>query len=273
MGGEAKAKFYACEILLGLEDLHAKNIIYRDLKLENVLLDVKGHCYLSDFGLAVQKKHSDGYSGTPGYIAPEIILKQKYDRRIDFFSYGVLVYRMLAGKKPFAPTTHRMKRMKRMSKRALYDYQTLNVEPCYPRSYFCSNAKNFLQQLLRNDPSQRLGSNNISEKKNHPWFADINWKDYKAHNINPPTIPHDYEFQQELDLTNTVVKRKASSASVDTDTKILDDFNYNKPLNYQHDIIDLLNKSNIQNDATYGSYVITNEGIMMKKKKRKKCTI
>merc|ERR1712098_369600 len=77
---EAKAKFYACEILLGLEDLHAKNIIYRDLKLENVLLDVKGHCYLSDFGLAVQKKHSDGYSGTPGYIAPEIILKQKYDR-------------------------------------------------------------------------------------------------------------------------------------------------------------------------------------------------
>ena len=48
----------------------------------------------------------------------------------------------------------------------------------------------FCNQLLRNDPSQRLGSNNISEIKNHPWFADINWKDYKAHNINPPTIPH-----------------------------------------------------------------------------------
>jgi len=111
---EERSRFYAAEILLGLEHMHSKNIVYRDMKLENVLLDEFGHCRISDLGLAV--KMSDkvrGYAGTPGYTAPEVIKNKYYSHMADFFSYGVMVYRFLSGKKPFAKKLDRKERDRR----------------------------------------------------------------------------------------------------------------------------------------------------------------
>ena len=98
-----KSVFYAAQVLLGLEHIHSKGIIYRDLKLENVLLDEHGNVKLSDLGLAVKEKPEGvrGYAGTPGYTAPEVVLSHYYDHRIDFFSFGVMVYRFLCGRKPY----------------------------------------------------------------------------------------------------------------------------------------------------------------------------
>ena len=99
---EERSKFYAAEIILGLEHIHEKDIIYRDLKLENVLLDEKGHCKLSDFGLSIKtKKPIRGYAGTPGYTAPEVVENKYYNKAADYFSLGVLIYRLISGKKPF----------------------------------------------------------------------------------------------------------------------------------------------------------------------------
>jgi len=99
---EKRGRFYAAEILLGLEHIHATNVIYRDLKLENVLLDPLGHCRLSDLGLAViTDKKIKGYAGTPGYTAPEMIKSRHYGPSVDIFSFGVLLYLMLCGSKPF----------------------------------------------------------------------------------------------------------------------------------------------------------------------------
>ncbi|ETO03866.1 rhodopsin kinase, partial [Reticulomyxa filosa] len=97
---EERSRFYAAEVLLGLEHIHSKGIIYRDLKLENVLLDSRGHCKISDLGLAVKMETGGvrGYAGTPGYTAPEVVLSLHYDTIADFFSFGVMIYRFLCGK-------------------------------------------------------------------------------------------------------------------------------------------------------------------------------
>lgn len=99
---EKRARFYAAQVLLGLEHVHKLSIIYRDMKLENVLADGFGHCRLSDLGLAVVTKVKiKGYAGTPGYTAPEMIKNKLYGPAADIFSYGVMLYRMLCGSKPF----------------------------------------------------------------------------------------------------------------------------------------------------------------------------
>jgi len=100
---EERSRFYAAEVLLGLDHIHSKGIIYRDLKLENVLVDEKGHCKISDLGLAVRmsKELVKGYAGTPGYTAPEVVLSHYYDHIVDFFSLGVMIYRFLCGKNHF----------------------------------------------------------------------------------------------------------------------------------------------------------------------------
>eukprot|EP01084_Bolivina_argentea_P017258 32235_1 len=97
-----KSRFYAASVLLGLQHIHSKGIVYRDIKLENVLLGSDGNCKISDLGLAVRsKKHVRGYAGTPGYTAPEVCLQQSYHFKADFFSFGVMIYRFLSGRKPF----------------------------------------------------------------------------------------------------------------------------------------------------------------------------
>ncbi|KAJ2738156.1 Serine/threonine kinase, partial [Coemansia sp. BCRC 34301] len=103
--GERRAKFFACEILLGLAYFHKVGIIYRDLKLDNILLDKDGHVKIADYGLC---KENMGYGqttitfcGTPEFMAPEIVLEQRYGRAVDWWAFGVLIYEMILGTSPF----------------------------------------------------------------------------------------------------------------------------------------------------------------------------
>eukprot|EP00475_Leptophrys_vorax_P027336 TRINITY_DN38991_c0_g1_i1.p1 TRINITY_DN38991_c0_g1~~TRINITY_DN38991_c0_g1_i1.p1 ORF type:complete len:644 (-),score=188.23 TRINITY_DN38991_c0_g1_i1:94-1989(-) len=177
---EVRSRFYSAEVLLGLEHIHSKGIIYRDIKLENILLDAKGHCKVSDLGLAVMTKDKvKGYAGTPGYTAPEVILMQPYDKMCDFFSYGVLIYRLLSGRKPFG--SH-------MGSSDL-DKNVVSVEPEYPEEFFSPEAIDLLTKLMVKDPSKRLGANGIEEIKQHPWFDPIDWGLLEAGYLDPPFVP------------------------------------------------------------------------------------
>jgi len=105
---EIRVKFYAAEILLALECLHNMNIVYRDLKPENLLLDAEGHIRLTDFGLSkILKKRETCFSfcGTPEYLAPEIITGEGYNQDIDFWAFGLIIYEMLSGINPFKVST------------------------------------------------------------------------------------------------------------------------------------------------------------------------
>jgi len=182
---EKRARFYAAQVLLGLEHIHSQNIIYRDMKLENVLLDHQGHCRISDLGLAVVANGQiKGYAGTPGYTAPEMIKNKTYNFSVDIFSFGVMLYRMICGTKPFKGKVDRD-----------LDKSVLERKPQFSREVFSKEAISLLNGLLQKKPEHRLGcgEKGISEIKEHPFFESIDWGLLEAGYIDPPFVPNKFD--------------------------------------------------------------------------------
>jgi len=160
------ARFYAAEVILVLDYLHSKDVAYRDLKPENLLINELGHIKLVDFGFAKQIiDRSYSMCGTPEYLAPEIILSTGHDKRVDLWSLGILIFDMLAGYPPF--------NQEQSSKKTIFE-MILNEKPEYP-PHFHAQAQDLLSKLLITNPSERLGSNGMDSLKNHPWFIGLDW--------------------------------------------------------------------------------------------------
>merc|ERR1711988_1203367 len=180
---EGRCRFYASEILLAIEYLHRLNIIYRDMKPENVLLDADGHVKLTDFGLS-KEGIMDNFSaksmcGTPEYLAPEILDKKGHGKAVDWYSLGALMYEMLTGLPPFY-TRDREQLFAR----------TRGGDLSYP-SYITPVAKSLLQSLLQRDPDRRLGGGHgdADEVKCHPFFNGIDWTAFQQRRVTPPFKP------------------------------------------------------------------------------------
>jgi len=186
-----RVRFYVMELVLALDFLHKNNMVYRDLKPENILLDTKGHIKLTDFGLSKILETEDDKAfticGTPQYLAPEVILKKGYDKAVDWWSLGCVMYEMLTGKLPFP-----IRKGTKLNRR-IYQH-----EVDFPKK-IDSNAKDLIQKLLIVDPNERFGSGpEGGEKiKNHPFFKGINWKNVEDRKIKPPFIP---KLKKETDL-------------------------------------------------------------------------
>ncbi|XP_019715328.1 protein kinase C delta type-like [Hippocampus comes] len=174
-----RATFYAAEIIVGLQFLHSKGIIYRDLKLDNVMLDKDGHIKIADFGMCKENVFGDArastFCGTPDYIAPEILLGQKYTFSVDWWSFGVLVYEMLIGQSPFQGD----------DEDELFE-SIRSDTPHYPR-WIPKEARKLLELLFERDPTRRLGV--VGNIRAQPFFKSVNWSALERREVEPPFKP------------------------------------------------------------------------------------
>uniref|UniRef100_A0A672T7R8 Protein kinase C n=1 Tax=Sinocyclocheilus grahami TaxID=75366 RepID=A0A672T7R8_SINGR len=174
-----RTMFYAAEIVCGLQFLHSKGIVYRDLKLDNILLDIDGHIKIADFGMCKENIFGEArtctFCGTPDYIAPEILLGQKYGTSVDWWSFGVLLYEMLIGQSPFHG--HDEEEL----------FQSIRTDdPCYPR-WLTRDARDILVKLFVREPERRLGvKGNIRQ---HAFFRDTDWNALEKRQVEPPFRP------------------------------------------------------------------------------------
>ncbi|XP_054072304.1 protein kinase C delta type isoform X3 [Rissa tridactyla] len=174
-----RATFYGAEILCGLQFLHSKGIIYRDLKLDNVMLDKEGHIKIADFGMCkenvVGENKASTFCGTPDYIAPEILLGLRYTFSVDWWSFGVLLYEMLIGQSPFHGDDEDEL------------FESIRVDtPHYPR-WITKESKDILEKLFERDPTRRLGV--TGSIRDHPFFKTINWAALEKREVDPPFRP------------------------------------------------------------------------------------
>ncbi|XP_057349486.1 RAC-beta serine/threonine-protein kinase isoform X1 [Manis pentadactyla] len=180
---EERARFYGAEIVSALEYLHSKDVVYRDIKLENLMLDKDGHIKITDFGLC-KEGISDGatmktFCGTPEYLAPEVLEDNDYGRAVDWWGLGVVMYEMMCGRLPFYNQDHER----------LFEL-ILMEEIRFPRT-LSPEAKSLLAGLLKKDPKQRLGGGpgDAREVMEHRFFLGINWQDVMQKKLLPPFKP------------------------------------------------------------------------------------
>lgn len=174
------ASFYAAEIILALQYLHEHNVVYRDLKPENLLLDRDGHLKITDFGFA-KRLHDRTWTlcGTPEYLAPEIIQSKGHNKAVDWWALGILIYEMLTGYPPFFDDT------------AFAIYEKILAGKIEWPKHIDPVAKDLIRKLLVNDRTKRLGSmkNEAEDVKRHRWFKGTDWDDVYYKRLKPPIIP------------------------------------------------------------------------------------
>ncbi|KAI1087574.1 Pkinase-domain-containing protein [Rostrohypoxylon terebratum] len=178
-----RARFYTAELLCALECLHGFNVIYRDLKPENILLDYQGHIALCDFGLCKldmkDEDRTNTFCGTPEYLAPELLMGKGYNKTVDWWTLGVLLYEMLTGLPPFYDeNTNEM-------------YRKILSEPLHFPSadVVPPAAKDLLSKLLNRNPEERLGAAGSAEIKAHPFFHAIDWRKLLQRKYEPTFKP------------------------------------------------------------------------------------
>jgi len=188
-----RVRLYAAEIILAIKHLHEKDVIYRDLKPENLLLDEDGHIMLTDFGLSkeavTRKNGARTFCGTPEYLAPEILQAFGHGKAVDWWSLGTLMYEMLTGLPPFYS----------QNRKVMFE-RILNSELTFP-PHIQADAQHLLAALLKRDPEERLGSGakDATEIMEHPFFKSLDWERVAKREYTPKYKP---EIRDVLDTSN-----------------------------------------------------------------------
>ncbi|XP_067086871.1 serine/threonine-protein kinase N2-like isoform X1 [Osmerus mordax] len=224
---EPRAVFYAGCVVLGLQYLHDHKIVYRDLKLDNLLLDTEGYVKIADFGLCKEgmgfQDRTSTFCGTPEFLAPEVLTETSYTRAVDWWGLGVLIFEMLVGESPFPGD----------DEEEVFD-SIVNDEVRYPR-FLTTEAISIMRRLLRRNPERRLGAGerDAEEVKKHPFFRNMDWDGLLAKKVRPPFVPtikgredvsnFDEEFTSEAPVLTPPKEPRALTSS---EQEMFDDFDY-----------------------------------------------
>jgi len=264
-----RSQYYAARTILGLKALHELNICYRDIKPENMLVDEQGRIRLSDLGLAC-RVHTElkGASGTPGYMAPEMLRKEVYDHRVDYFSFGCMLIEFILGVCPFrtkeAANWGGKKKKKKKKKNAdggddaaaakaakkkdacakmaqaiLEMNPDMSADLWTEPNFKKAHAREFCKKLLNKDPEKRLGGNGIKEIMDHAYFADLDFDAIVSETIEPPFAPGKNINAKDADAIGEFESLGAEVSLEDKDFKIAD-WNFVSPKAYQAEIVWLL---------------------------------
>ncbi|XP_016072320.1 PREDICTED: protein kinase C zeta type [Miniopterus natalensis] len=184
---QTTSRFYAAEICIALNFLHERGIIYRDLKLDNVLLDADGHIKLTDYGMCKEGlgpgDTTSTFCGTPNYIAPEILRGEEYGFSVDWWALGVLMFEMMAGRSPFDIITDNPD-----MNTEDYLFQVILEKPIRIPRFLSVKASHVLKGFLNKDPKERLGcrpQTGFSDIKSHAFFRSIDWDLVMSQNPSP----------------------------------------------------------------------------------------
>ncbi|XP_071969329.1 protein kinase C delta type-like [Engystomops pustulosus] len=237
-------RFFAAEVICGLQFLHSRGIIHRDIKPENMLLDSVGHLKIADFGLSVTNIFGNQkiteYAGTLSYMAPEILEKRPYNAAVDYFAAGVTIYEMATKQYPFYTGQESRK----------IELSLIKDDPSYPKD-LNPQIKDILEGLLNKSPERRqVAVDNIRE---HPFFLGIQWKDIESATAHPPLLlkPRPVKTSQIIDhiLTSTEANKPQMAKR---DKKLFSGFTF---ANDGWKIIKPIQEPVIQHRRTFGRLV------------------
>ena len=181
---ETQTKFYIACIITALQYIHSKNIMHRDLKPENLMLDAKGYVHITDFGVArnYHKNNKTETSGTPGYMAPEVLCGKNHNFLVDYYAIGVIGYECMFGHRPYSGRSRKEIREQVLSKQ-------INISKHDLPKLWNVESSEFINKLLERKWSMRLGKGGCDEVKAHSWFKDFDWEGLKKFEVVAPFIP------------------------------------------------------------------------------------
>ena len=216
---EEQTKFLISSILIGLEYIHSQNILFRDLKPENLVFDSKGYLLITDFGIAKRYtiNNKKDTSGTVGYLAPEVLCNVNHGFSIDYYSVGIITYELIFGHRPYlGKSKHEIKQLI-LTQQAHVDYDEL------PNG-FQEDVCDFINKLIQRKPKNRLGKNGIKEVIGHSWFNDYDWDAMKKKKKIAPYLPKNGDnFDRKYCMGND----KIGTDTIERYASIMNDSEYN----------------------------------------------
>ena len=238
---EEETKFFISCLLLGLEYIHNNNIIHRDIKPENLVSDENGYIRITDFGVAKINKedNSSETSGTPGYMAPEVLLGQNHSFSVDFFAIGIMGYEFMFGVRPYNGKNRKEIKQMVLKKQAKIDEEETD---------WSLESIDFINQCLKRKASKRLGYiNGIIELKNHKWFDGFDWDGLYNKSILAPFVP---KKEGNYDKKYCEMNEKCGDETLERYNNYLNKKNYtNLFYGYTYINLDLLIQNNTNNET------------------------
>lgn len=202
---EEEARLYICQVILAIEHLHKHNIIFRDLKPGNIVLDKHGNVKLTDFGLSKENvgefSENRSFVGSIAYLAPEILKKQAHHKSIDWYLTGVLLYEMLVGIPPYYNNNRKIL------------FENIREGPLRIPHTMSKVARDLILNLLNRNPKKRMGASarDADELKEHEFFKDVNWQDVADLKVEMPKIEVNKDLKYNPEAEQAFKKGEAAS--------------------------------------------------------------